>query len=504
MNRAFKNIRNRIGRQNGEDLVRQLVDLLNNSEASSSERQTRYPMWHLLLLLKWAFMYGDFSNLRRLDPVRLDVVHALLDRLWTLSGQVIGFNTALSPHLSIRKISQQQFWTMRRESIPYGFARQYHLFGGLASNHSFRQSFLHVTGVNMDDFFDLSFDLFLKTMTGVTVDNAKTVSDTLFQTSGKGLCTRFMDSLAKPADKVSSWLQDFEKAKDEKFRSVKFEYFQDSPFFLYPLMKLEQSYVVLSHVLLHSSLSTFIYDVLRADDREGFTAKFGKTVFEEYLRQSFASVGLTFLTESDLETHFKGRSYQQLIDFIVVENDCNIFVEAKGVAMRWEGLVDERPGTIRNHTKSSIRAAIKQAFDVSYQLRDTVKVKGIEIGSKANYLLVVTFKDFYLGNGQQFRDHVAKKELDALIDKYGGQAPIPLENIFFVSIDELDIVLGAIAHGSFALSELMRMAVQQGIVLGGYPVFRSLVLGRDGKISKSLLMENAEHQLFQRLEKRYQ
>ena len=497
-----KNIKNRIGRLNGEDLIRQLVDLLNHSEASSESRQTRYPIWHLLLLLKWGFMHGDFTNLRKHVPVSLYQVHALLDRMWDLSDYVIAVRDPADAHVPLRPLSHQQFWTMRRESIPFGLARQCLQFGNLNIDHPFQDAFLRITGVSIDDFLDLSGDMFLQTMKGVPVENRQAIFAHLLATYGQEVVVKYMNFLSKNIYDVAAWLRNREGDMPKQHRSVISEYFQLSPFSCFPLLELNGGYVVISPILLHYTLSTFVYDTLRANDKDSFTTEFGG-FFETYLLDSLESTKTVFVGEEKLLAHIEGELNQMVVDAVAVENECNIYIEAKGVDMRWDGLVTQNPGTISKHTKRSIRKAVRQAYSLADRVQNGATVGDIELGNSENFLLVVTFKDFYLGNGDEYRKHIAKDAMNRLLADYGGTEIIPLKNIFFVSVDDLVLILGAVANGTWTLSELLRAAVTRGTTLGGYPVFRQLVLERDDTIRKTPLMQRAHDLMFQRLKARY-
>lgn len=74
-----------------------------------------------------------------------------------------------------------------------------------------------------------------------------------------------------------------------------------------------------------------------------------------------------------------------------------------------------------------------------------------------NFLIVVTFKELYLGNGQDFYDAIAKDKIDKLLAKYSGQAPIPLRNIYFITVDDLDYLLTCATKAS-GLVEILKRA----------------------------------------------
>ena len=105
--RIFKNIRNRIGRVNVEDLLRNLLELLDAEDAITIERQRYIPVWDLLLLVKWTILHGDYSNLRKHDPVWPNQVDKLLSRM---------YNLAENTHEIFDKSSRRRF-------VPQAFAQ---------------------------------------------------------------------------------------------------------------------------------------------------------------------------------------------------------------------------------------------------------------------------------------------------------------------------------------------------------------------------------------------
>jgi len=54
-----------------------------------------------------------------------------------------------------------------------------------------------------------------------------------------------------------------------------------------------------------------------------------------------------------------------------------------------------------------------------------------QTAQNGNYLLVVSFKDFYLGNGRDIYDFIARDE----IDRIDGKELIPIDHIYVLSID---------------------------------------------------------------------
>lgn len=177
--------------------------------------------------------------------------------------------------------------------------------------------------------------------------------------------------------------------------------------------------------------------------------KFGE-LFERYVERSIAYAGVKYYTESDIKvTH--GETGNQ-IDFIIQEDDSNIFIDAKAVEMNYQGKVTYSSTILRDKTKKTILKAIKQAHDV---IRKLAGDKSEIESRKNNYLLVVTFKDLYLGNGTTYYEIVAKAKMDEIYTTYEGYPTIPPENMYFITVDDLDIICEILKEGTFKLSELI-------------------------------------------------
>lgn len=495
---VFDQIQHEIGQHNGEDLIKHLLLKLNQRGSTDLEEMRRYAPWNLLLLVKWTTLHGDFSVSKSNQPVPEHVVTRLLNLMHALNNQVSEFRTIAEFHLYLRKLAYQQFWLQARESIPFGIAFQYLLFGELPADHPFQTQFEDLTGVTIDDFIHLAFAVFRYLL----IDDSRILlmKEWFFAEAkeyGWDVIESFFDAISVTTEDAQLWLAKHENDKNAAFKTIASEYFEHSPFARYPLFKHDGKYFVISPTLLLHSLSTFIHDELRSIDSNTFMDKFGN-MFEKLLERLLRSTGISVLTEDDLLNHFGRISNQRVVDFLVSDNGCTIFIEAKGVTMRWEGMVAQLPGTIRNLSKSSILKGIRQAYNLADRIQAGDTICGTQIGQGENYLLIVTMKDFFVGNGQDFRNHIAPADVDNIKAEYGHSEPIPLENMFFVSIDELNTVLGEIAHGSWGFSQLMQAAVARGNTFGGYPAFRQLITESNGDIHPPPVIQQAIDELFQR------
>ena len=494
----FKNIRNRIRKLDGGELLERLLRLLHHPDAAKIERIQNYEIWHLLLLVKWTILYGSPSDkygIRQATPYEVD---QLMNKLKDLSSYLREFESLGDVYLFMRNMAFQQIWIQRNDFISFDIARQYLLFGKLDRNHTFQKSFREVTDVSIRDFLELSWGLF----TIVLADKQRTVMESYFSAIedeyDPNTVSNFLRALSHTVLDARAWLQRRDADVPKAYRGIEYEYFEPTPFTRYPLIRQYEEYHIISPDLMLECLSEFVYDVLRDDDAETFMNKFG-AMFEELVERSLRLVDADVLTERDIKKHFTDSASQQFVDFAIVTDECNVFIETKAVAMRPDGMVTDRPGTVRARSKSSVLKGIEQAYALANALQDFEDVRGLRMGDRSNYLIIVTFKDLYVGNGRLFRDFIATDEVDQIISKYGGEVLIPLSNVFIVAIDDFDILMGSVYRGSKSLSSYLESAANLVESNGSWISFRQLVLAEGEGITMMPYLEDGLEELGDRL-----
>jgi hypothetical protein len=68
----------------------------------------------------------------------------------------------------------------------------------------------------------------------------------------------------------------------------------------------------------------------------------------------------------------------------------------------------------------------------------------------------VTFKDLYLGTGADFFSYVVQERVTSALGARPGEELIPLEHMYFVSIDEFDYLVEALRSNKIKFGTLLR------------------------------------------------
>lgn len=429
------------------------IALLNRTDVTTPERMRLYQPWFLLILIKWTFLHGQLWELRGTRKITELEFNELVNELNDLPS----YARLPSEHqhllLFLRKMASQQFW-IQEQFVFSRFARQSMFFGTLSENHTLSSQFQSMVGLKISEFIELSLMLMARFVWG----NQTVVSLEWFapaiQKYGAERVDRFLTTLSLTPSEVRQFLR-----SQEKYSDPQLEIFEQSPLKSYPLLNVSSSYFTYSHHLLLSALQDFIHDKLKTADSNNFMTPFGK-LFEKYLNDAIAYAGWKFATETVIKRVLGETS--KTVDFIVTDDDITLLIDAKAVELSYLGMTGDDPAILWNKLENSVARGIVQGFETTSHLLEGQNIGEIIVKKKEIFLLIVTFKDLYIGNGIDFYTAVGAPKLEDLImNNYSGIAPILFENIYFISIDDFDFLIEYSRNSPGKLAALLKWAVEQ-------------------------------------------
>lgn len=438
---AYKKIRNQFRQYNPFQLIDACINYLYSPTKIEIDQYKKNP-WSVLLLIKWILIDDQFSTSRKKELTQtsfnkiLQVMHDL--------GANIRMPSEYSHHaLFFRNIAYQQFLYQHPLNLAC-LARQKILFDRVSDTHFFKKEFTKKTNLTIEHFLELGLVLLCRYI----IDTKPIVTSHWFESIKSHYSGSEVVGLL---ELISIDLGDLRSRllKSEKNKRSSLEYYEQTPFLNFPLIKSGDKYICVYPNILFRTIEHFIYDSLRAWDSTKFMAKFGD-IFERYVERGLSYAGIPYVTEKTLIKELGDDG--NVVDFLIGDGDSNIFIDAKAVEMAHQGKVTYLAHIVKDRVKTSIIKAIEQSFDVLRRLRNADSSNPIVKHRNNNYLVVVTFKELYLGNGQNLFDAIAKDKLQKLIEKYKDSPQIPLENMYFITIDEFDYFVQLIKDGKITFA----------------------------------------------------
>lgn len=408
----------------------------------------RHMPWVVNLCLKWsASVIGKNKKFKTLNE---NQALSLLQKAYeALSIIPIGLERKNGIHFFLRNNLYQQGIYQKIDALNT-ISRQVFLFSELEDNHKIKKSFFDITKISINDFLKLSYILIshITTSHPVRTMNINTFS-ILFHIMPKDTIEKFLDAISIDYARLAAF------SKSKTYEKPLIEYYSSSPFLENPLIKKDSQYIQVHAQLTSTSIQTFIYDLLRRTDAERFMSSFG-SVFENALERILIESEIAYFDENYLIK--KLPKDNKVVDFIIAHPEANIFIDAKGVEIHQKGMVTLRPEDISGKIKSSVLKAIEQAHEVNREINCDENL--ISPPRDESYIICITYKNLFLGNGTFLANTYAKNEIQKIYDKFDGSYHIPTENIFCLAFDEFEYLIASCKSAKVPPHMVLRFAVE--------------------------------------------
>ena len=325
--RAFKRVCNRLRKFLALEIIVVAITRLHSSQLYDIEVFRQQPPWFLLLLIKWAIVYGDFREAKKRQLTGREF-NKIVNLMHHVDGSLRPPSAYHNPRMFLRAMAYQQFWHQESPSRSE-ISRQSILFGHLDVSHRFRTWFIQHTGIDIDKWIDLSFML----LSGLLPADRHWISTSYFEPVHKVHSSEEIQRFLKSVSKTPSELRQHLRELHEEEGRDSSEFREKSPLVRFPLIILNEKHYYYSIPLLLHSLGNFTYDTLRTKDAQKFMDAFG-SIFESYVERGVAYLGEPYLTESAIRK-IVGNS--KTVDFAILGENANMLFDAKGVEMMHGG-----------------------------------------------------------------------------------------------------------------------------------------------------------------------
>lgn len=435
-----------------DKLAYRMIMTLNMYSSGEREKEDfirKYQPWYLLLALKWSLRYGKH---RLGKAVELIDVERILEKMLIINDRLPVPSEFESCYLFFKNLSYQQFWL--QSNIDFDrFLRQRYLFRERDAGGFFGERFARLAGISLDAYLELSYMLLSHYIRSPNEPLfANQYFSAITDSSLREAVPQYLSLISGDFDKISILL----KNNTNEIRNPMYEMYEPTPLKRCPLWRNGNRYYSIYPPLLFHCLQDYVYDKLRADNAQEFMNKFGP-IFEGYIGMGLEYLGCDYLCENELE---KALGTSKLVDYLIVDQGSNIFIDAKGVEMSPLGRVAVDSVTVSNQIKNSIIKGIQQGCEAAAEVEGIDHINGLPVGKKSNYILIITHSELYIGTGDYFFRIYAAQEREKLENIFGGSLPVPQENIYFLSVDDFDRLIRYLITNGLTINDILEKAVR--------------------------------------------
>ncbi len=446
----YKKIRNRFRQYDPILLIKHILEFLYKDYSEESIEQIKKQPWLGMLLIKWIIIDDNFDQKGRKSPDKRVAIN-LINEMIGLESYVRMPSDYHHLYIFFRLKSFQQFHYQQNFKIIH-LGRQIKLFFDEKNNSYFDTLFRNQCGISIIRFFEIAVSLLTAFQTNPGKINFTTQwFSTLNEYIKKEEIDIFFNLLSLDLKETKKYLIE----SSGKRRPAR-EYYEQTPLIQQPFLAQNNGFLCWYPTLFYRAIEHFVYDQLKKSQSQKFMKKFGKC-FEGYIGELLTYSGNVFLSENDLYTILE--KDEKCVDFLLCGDNYNVYIDAKAVETRRDHRCLSESEIISDKINDSIIFAIKQAH-YTFKNLDRLRQKfGINEDQKnSQYILVITYKEMYVGSGCDLFEAIANERLQAIHNDYPNKE-IPFENMYFITIEEFEFLCELVNRGEISLIDVIRSAI---------------------------------------------
>lgn len=451
----FKKVRNKMMYYNRYEIfaacMHWLAQIWNMHLYDTLNQKLPAPMY-VLIMLKWGLLYGEYPSQARkkFDQAAFNDLYDDIKDLSVLGGLLDRRDPLGLSKWQRATMSHQKHYQLR--SGIHGLALLETLLNRIGVDYDIDRTMLEICNLTVREFIDLQVVILHSMVLSQSYKSYRLdYYKFLFFQYGKEKVRAFLNFMSADMVELISFLQ----VDHERIGNPEFEFALLSPLFRKPLFRDKRHYAPYHVALIQENVEFGVYDLLKEKDGANFCSPFGYS-FEEYVASALVKAQIEFTREKGIR---KITRKDCTCDFLVIEENSMVLLEAKSAEMHYLTRHDPKPHYIEKTLKNSVVSAYKQIFRTAEYL---IKAGYDNADQKDFFGVVITFKDLLLGHPfeiwAEFMRDIAAKEFGA---SNMENLPVQPEKIFVISSYGFDHLIAYATRKRVPLSHCLRKVVER-------------------------------------------
>lgn len=424
-------IKNKLARFKDNDFLKNFYIHFHSFRDEKTEISSNFP-WCCFLALKWKFSPPENRSAESMSYHDFVII---INRIYDLQIEASNLNVENNLILGIRRMMINQFLYQHSDKFNYAsLIRQYIWY--CESESYFKEKFHKITGMELNNYYRMaSYFVIIASM------NDKTDSEVfpykLFilhwvPLIGIEQVKKFLDLISLKVENIRGFIDEYKYQQN-----LIIEYYEDTPMLRKPAILAKEGVVVLSKKILKAGLVNLVPEILKTNLKEEYKVAFGKTL-EHYAANVFNYYGYHFTNEREIKELYKKYDLKgKSVDFLIRESDGYTLIDCKAIEPAPYIKTTSDPERLRQRLKPSFIKGIFQGEHTAFNLLNSETIKPADKLS----IIVVVHRDHYLSNGSDVEALIYESLSSELTEKYGA-LPVPLERVYYITIDGLEHLLG--------------------------------------------------------------
>jgi hypothetical protein len=427
----FELIKGKLNRYTLSSVLKSSHDLL---VAIENAKDKSYPFWHVLVLVKWAFMCCKNSPFRKKATIRdVEETIVLINKYHDLINP-IDFKKGIKRGFKI--IAFQQFW-FQDHLDEYVLFRSYVFFNVVKTNLDLETEFKAKAGLSIHEFMICNYLIFLYFNRDKI--NKEVQFDGILYDEDLDAITHFVNNKTL---NIFLKLILFSASDIQSLQRMRLEAYQLYETTLWnrnPLIKVGSQKVLIHRSVLKSMIRHFVYEFLKKYSVP-FQTEIGLRM-EKYILLGIQELNITCSNEKQLIKEFE---LKKVCDFLI---DDDILVECKAIELSPTAGIKRTKEILQNEFDTTATKAYKQLLATAH------KIKG-----KRLYGIVITYKETLIGYGVDAWEEFLEEPITEFLKAENIPLDIlPPQRLVFITLEDWDKLVQVTKHTGQKISSILEI-----------------------------------------------
>ncbi|BDY05970.1 hypothetical protein [Ferrimonas sp. YFM] len=437
-------IKKRLKRFTDSSFAYQLFNYLAKPSGNLTVSLRKAP-WCCMLALKWKLNYRAYDYAVDISEAEL---LKILNMIWNLQNEVISGNESFEEvMMSLKPLLRiQSTFQVSEKSQLESICRQLMWF---SENDPIKLAFNKLTDIDLIDYYEISAMLQVwlssKKVQEAEAINLGDIITKLHPRHSIETIIGYIKLVGIPVRLLPEFMNRFEQGA-----SPEWEYFEDSPLMLKPILVEAEKFAFISKSVFSNGTTDLVPCLLKLHFKEEFKSIFGP-VMENYVESILNDAQLTYIQESQVKELYRNNSISgKVIDFLIQEHDGYILVDSKAIEPDMVVKTSTDKGKIEKRLEGSFIKGLVQSQECAKKLKEIGYIEG----NKKLSSIIVTHKNYQIPSARALNEVIDSEIEQKVIDEVGS-VEVPISRVYYLSIDEFEMLLEVCKSESLSLSEII-------------------------------------------------
>lgn len=439
-----ESIKKKLARYKDDDFLNNFYNHFQNLRDRQSGAIANFP-WCCFLALRWKFEVRSKIN----EPMNYDEFIKIVNRIYDLQAEASNLIHGNTTILDLRRmVVSQLLYQSTDKFVLNSLVRQYIWYCNSANKY-YREGFKKATGLELDNYYKMAFYFHSLFMINPNVESeiipSKTFIVHLVPLFGIEQVKKFIDFTSIKPDELHNFIS---QCKFNKL--ITLEYYEDTPMIYKPLIRDSSGMITLCKAITKSGFITLVPEFFKSKYKEAYKVHFGKTL-EKYVCNVLALNFCEFITEEEIKLLYKrSKIKSKSVDFIIKQSDGCVFIDCKAIEPSTFIKASNKTSFLKEKLETSFIKGIFQGQECADKLRGLDA--NINMGSKS--MIIVLHRDHYISNAKEVEYLIYPNIEKEIIEKL-EEIHIPLERIYYMTIDEFEHLLYGCRSHNLTINEFI-------------------------------------------------